>query len=114
MDIMSDEVTLVWNVAMHYTNPDDDSQYIDEAKGGRIKRCQQDVIKELQVIVNNVGAIVTAYRGQGYVLNVEQESSTRWLIRCGPMTASITIDGWIDAPVLVEIEQLIMEMVNNE
>lgn len=111
---MSESVTLEWFIEVCNTDPEDETQYLKEAKGGKIKLCQQDAIKELEAIVNAVGRLARAYHGAGYVLTAELISSEKWLIRCGPMTASITIDGALDAQAQEHITQMIMEMVNNE
>lgn len=111
---MSGLLTLEWFIEVCNTDPEDETQYLKEAKGGKIKLCQQDAIKELEAIVNAVGRLARAYHGAGYVLTAELISSEKWLIRCGPMTASITIDGALDAQAQEHITQMIMEMVNNE
>ena len=111
---MSGLLTLEWFIEVCNTDPEDETQYLKEAKGGKIKLCQQDAIKELEAIVNAVGRLARAYHGAGYVLTAELISSEKWLIRCGPMTASITIDGALDAQAQDHITQMIMEMVNNE
>lgn len=111
---MSGLLTLEWFIEVCNTDPEDETQYLKEAKGGKIKLCQQDAIKELEAIVNAVGRLARAYHGAGYVLTAELISSEKWLIRCGPMTASITIDGALDAQAQDHITQMITEMVNDE
>ena len=111
---MSELATLTWTVGLYTYNPEDETQYVVEATGGTIKLCQPDVIKKIEEIVSSVGNIVTACRGQGYVLSVEPENSNSWLIRCGIMKANITIDGVNDVTLLQDVRSKIEEVLGYE
>lgn len=112
--IMGELVTIQWVVEVINDNPDDSEQYLKEAKGGRMKLCQQDATKELQVLVNSVEILVQAYRGQGFVPSVALGNSPTLSINCGPMKAHISITGEGAALMLERTESQLMKRWANE
>lgn len=111
---MTDETVIKWSIEIHDVNPSDNSQYLNQATGGRLVLCQPESTRKLQEIVSNVANIANVCHGQGSVLSVELEDLNNLSVICEPMTAIITLSGSNAAQMIDDAKTQLMEMTEYE